>query len=70
MGSTRIGKGVKLDNLINDKKKYISLFAGSRESEIKIHAPILFEFINIFKLNINSFICYIKQMLLLRKIIT
>ena len=28
------------------KKKYISLFAGSRESEIKIHAPILFEFIN------------------------
>ncbi len=36
---------VKLNNLINNKKKYISLFAGSRESEIKIHAPILFEFI-------------------------
>ena len=35
----------KLNNLINRKKKYISLFAGSRESEIKIHAPILFEFI-------------------------
>ena len=27
------------------KKKYISLFAGSRESEIKNHAPILFNFI-------------------------
>ncbi len=36
---------VKLNNLINNKKRYISLFAGSRESEIKIHAPILFEFI-------------------------
>ena len=36
---------VKLDNLINVKKKYISLFAGSRESEIKIHSPILFDFI-------------------------
>jgi len=36
---------IKLDNLINDKKKYISLFAGSRKSEIKIHAPILFNFI-------------------------
>ena len=36
---------VKLSNLINNKKRYISLFAGSRESEIKIHAPILFDFI-------------------------
>ena len=36
---------VKLNNLINKKKRYISLFAGSRESEIKIHAPILFDFI-------------------------
>ena len=35
----------ELDSIINDKKKIISLFAGSRESEIKIHAPILFEFI-------------------------
>ena len=43
-----IKDNVKLDNLINDKKKYISLFAGSRESEIKIHAPILFKFINRF----------------------
>ena len=36
---------IKLDNIINDNKKYISLFAGSRESEIKMHAPILFKFI-------------------------
>ena len=36
---------IKLDNIINDKKKYISLFAGSRESEIKIHVPILSKFI-------------------------
>ena len=43
-----IKNNVKLDNLINGKKKYISLFAGSRESEIKIHAPILFEFIKKF----------------------
>ena len=44
-----IKDNVKLDNLIDDKNIYISLFAGSRVSEIKIHAPILFEFIN--KLN-------------------
>ncbi len=36
---------IKLNNLIKNKKRYISLFAGSRESEIKIHAPILFDFI-------------------------
>ena len=36
---------IKLDISINVKKKYISLFAGSRESEIKVHAPILFNFI-------------------------
>tara|TARA_B100000700_G_scaffold271455_1_gene314313 strand:- start:1317 stop:2450 length:1134 start_codon:yes stop_codon:yes gene_type:complete len=36
---------IKLDNLFTSSKKNISLFAGSRESEIKIHAPILFEFI-------------------------
>ena len=46
---------VKLDNLINDKKKYISLYAGSRESEIKIHAPILFEFISRFNSRESNF---------------
>ena len=40
-----IKSNVKLDNLINNKKNIISLFAGSRESEIKIHTPILFDFI-------------------------
>ena len=42
-----VKNAVQLNNLINNKKKYISLFAGSRESEIKIHAPILFRFIKI-----------------------
>ena len=46
---------IKLDNLLNDKKKYISLFAGSRESEIKIHAPILFNFIKIMNNKKNDF---------------
>ena len=40
-----IKSNIKIDNLINDNNKYISLFAGSRESEIKIHTPILFKFI-------------------------
>jgi len=40
-----IKSNIKLDNLISSNKKHISLFAGSRESEIKIHAPILFKFI-------------------------
>ena len=47
---------IKLDNLINDKKTYISLFAGSRESEIKIHAPILFKFIKKMNNKKNNFI--------------
>ena len=40
-----IKSNIKLDNLISVNKKHISLFSGSRESEIKIHAPILFKFI-------------------------
>jgi len=40
-----IKNNIQLDNIVRDKKKYISLFAGSRESEIKILTPILFEFI-------------------------
>ncbi len=40
-----IENNIKLDNLSYNNKKCISLFAGSRESEIKIHAPILFKFI-------------------------
>ncbi len=46
---------VKLDNVISDKKKYISLFAGSRESEIKIHTPILFKFIKKMNSKENDF---------------
>ena len=46
---------IKLDNLINNSKKYISLFAGSRESEIKIHAPILFKFIEKMNNKENDF---------------
>ena len=42
---SEIESNIKLDNLISNKKNIISLFAGSRESEIKIHAPILFKFI-------------------------
>ncbi len=34
---------VKLNNLINNKKRYISLFAGSRSSETTILLPILFQ---------------------------
>ena len=40
-----IKNNVQLDNFLNANKKFISLFAGSRKSEIKIHAPILFKFI-------------------------
>ena len=42
-----IANNIKIDNLLKINKKNISLFAGSRESEIKIHAPILFKFIKI-----------------------
>ena len=50
-----VKSNVKLENLMNDKKIYISLFAGSRKSEIKIHAPILFDFINKFNLKESNF---------------
>ncbi len=46
---------IKIDNIINNSKKYISLFAGSRESEIKIHAPILFKFIEKINSKVNDF---------------
>ena len=46
---------IKIDNLIDHKKKYISLFVGSRESEIKNHAPILFKFIKKMNIKENNF---------------
>ena len=50
-----VKNNIKLDNLIDTNKKYISLFAGSRESEIKIHAPILFNFIKKMNSKENGF---------------
>ena len=38
---------LNLSNLINDNKKIISLFAGSRTSETNILLPILFDFIKL-----------------------
>ena len=46
---------VKLDNIVDKKKKFISLFAGSRVSEINIHAPVLFKFIKKMNKKENSF---------------
>jgi len=46
---------IKLDNLVSNSKKYISLFPGSRESEIKIHSPILFKFIEKMNNKENDF---------------
>jgi len=70
---TEIESNIKLDNLISNKKNIISLFAGSRESEIKIHAPILFKFIkkmnnknndfNFFFLSTNKFKNYLFDLL-------
>ena len=36
---------VKIDNLLTDKKKIISVFPGSRLSEVYFHTPILLNFI-------------------------
>ena len=36
---------VKLDNLLINKKKIISLFSGSRESEVNMLSPVLIKFI-------------------------
>jgi len=70
---SEIESNIKLDNLISNKKNIISLFAGSRESEIKIHAPILFRFIkkmnnknndfNFFFLSTNKFKNYLFDLL-------
>ena len=46
---------VKLDNIVDKKKKFISLFAGSRVREINIHAPVLFKFIKKMNKKENSF---------------
>jgi len=73
MLDSEIESNIKLDNLLSNKKNIISLFAGSRESEIKIHAPILFKFIkkmnnknndfNFFFLSTNKFKNYLFDLL-------
>ena len=40
----KVEEKVEIDQLFNEKN-FISIFPGSRQSEIKLHAPILFDFI-------------------------
>ena len=40
---------IDISNIINEDKKIISIFSGSRSSEINVLTPILFEFIKIMK---------------------
>ena len=46
---------IDLSNLIDNNKKIISLFAGSRTSETKILLPILFDFIALMNQKFNKF---------------
>ncbi|MDC0518177.1 lipid-A-disaccharide synthase [Candidatus Pelagibacter sp.] len=54
----KIDNKVDLSNIINNDKKIISLFAGSRISETKVLLPILSEFVKMMnkKFNIYTFI--------------
>ena len=45
-----------ISNIISDDKKIISLFAGSRSSEINLLLPILIDFINMMNKKFNDFI--------------
>ena len=47
-------KSIDIDQLLNGSK-VISIFPGSRESEIKIHTPILFDFIKKMNLKDDSY---------------
>ena len=47
--------GTDLSNLIKNDKKIISLFAGSRTSEINILLPILLDFIKLMNENYNQY---------------
>ena len=51
------GKKTKIDlsSIINDKKKLISIFPGSRNSETNILLPILCDFIKIMNKNFNNY---------------
>ena len=45
-----------LSNIISIDKKIISLFSGSRSSEINLLLPILISFINLMNLNFNDYL--------------
>ena len=47
---------IDLSNIISDDKKIISLFCGSRSSEVNLLLPILIDFINIMNEKFNNFI--------------
>jgi len=46
---------IDLSNIISIDKKIISLFAGSRSSEINLLLPILISFINLMNINFNDY---------------
>ena len=45
---------IDVSNIINDKKKIISIFSGSRSSEIDVLIPILFKFIRMMNEKYND----------------
>ena len=45
---------IDISKIINDKKKFLSIFPGSRLSEINVLLPILFEFIKIMKMKYDD----------------
>ena len=47
---------IDLSNMISDDKKIISLFCGSRTSEVNLLLPILIEFINMMNTKFNNFV--------------
>jgi lipid-A-disaccharide synthase len=47
---------IDISNILSDDKKIISLFGGSRSSEINLLLPILIDFINIMNKKFNNFI--------------
>ena len=46
---------IDLSNIISNDKKIISLFSGSRSSEVKLLLPILLDFINIMNKKFDNF---------------
>ena len=47
---------INLSSLINGDKKIISIFSGSRDSEINVLLPILFDFIKLMNKKFNNYI--------------